>query len=177
MRVMRTLSLTCMALAISVSQSVAGAEVSEELECASVEACAEIWEAELAQKGTVGMAFLCLPPKTDDPEESVQFVVQLVHPDSPADKAGVKQGDLILAANEREYTSSDSEQFFEHPAEIGPGNTVAYRVSRDNEQLEIEVEVQPGAPSVLEHQLYRKLLEHFPDTDVRNFFDKRNKKR
>ncbi len=79
-------------------------------------------------------------------------IVSQVQPSSPAERAGLKQGDVILALNGN--TVSDPNSFRNEIAATAPGQTVTLRISRGgNEQelrptlAEFPAEERQGGPS------------------------------
>ena len=66
-------------------------------------------------------------------------MVKVVGEDSPAEKAGLEVGDIILAMdgenleNKEEFSASIKEQ--------EPGSKVTLKILRDDEEVEIEVEL------------------------------------
>jgi len=62
-------------------------------------------------------------------------VVSHVIPETPAEKAGLKKGDIITKVNEREIT--DSEQFRETIRSFKPGDEVVITILRDGKEVTV----------------------------------------
>ena len=65
------------------------------------------------------------------------LLIRAIESDSPADRAGLRTGDLIIEAAGRSLTSSD--ELFEALEGLGEGATLALRVVRGTEELEVSV--------------------------------------
>jgi serine protease Do len=65
------------------------------------------------------------------------LLIRAVESDSPADRAGLRTGDLIVEAAGRPLTSSD--ELFEALEGVGEGATLALRVVRGTEELDVSV--------------------------------------
>jgi serine protease Do len=72
-------------------------------------------------------------------------LVQSVEPDSPADRAGIRRGDVVLEANGTAANSSRA--LIDAIAYAGPGRAVPLRVLRDGKEQQIRVTTgeRPGA--------------------------------
>lgn len=67
------------------------------------------------------------------------YVIEYIYPKSPAHKAGLKPGDIIIKINE-----TDTLEYIGNPFEIMPkekGDTIQLTILRDNEQLEVATEI------------------------------------
>ena len=93
-----------------------------------------IGEGPFAQKG--GLAFMGIA--TEDREEG-GVVVKVVGEGTPAAKAGVKEGDVIVEMNGAKV--EDREGFSASIKECKPGDKVQLKILRDDEEMEIEVEL------------------------------------
>ena len=79
-------------------------------------------------------------------------IVYFVEPDSPADKAGLRKGDILVEFN-AEPISGQSDMFF-RVAETPPGKSISLKV------LPISVQVPPGADPFT--QIYHLILPSLP---------------
>ncbi|MFP6866253.1 MAG: trypsin-like peptidase domain-containing protein [Roseibacillus sp.] len=75
---------------------------------------------------------------TEDREEG-GVVVKVVVKDSPAEKAGLKVGDIILAMDGEDL--ENKEEFSASIKEQEPGSKVTLKILRDDEEVEIEIEL------------------------------------
>lgn len=67
------------------------------------------------------------------------LLVTRVISDSPADRAGLRKGDILVSFNSRSLSSPD--QLRELVTDAGPGRTVALRVVRDGERRTLSAEL------------------------------------
>lgn len=103
--------------------------------------------AQLKEKGRVIRGYLGIIPKAVE-EESRQVlklknkegaVVESVEPDSPADKAGLKQYDVIIEVNGQKVKDDMDLRF--KIAEIPPGSKATLKIIRDGKEQSLTVEV------------------------------------
>jgi len=107
----------------------------------------------LIKTGKVSRGYLGLVPGDLNPALARQFkvpdiagvLVQQVEPGSPADKGGVKQGDVIRTYNGKAVDSAD--HFRSLVASTGPGTEVTLGILRDGQSLTLKVtlEEQPAS--------------------------------
>src|SRR5438477_1172751 len=107
---------------------------------------------QLIKSGKVERGFLGVGIQDLTPELARQFnvkdtqgaLVSSVTPDSPADKAGLKSGDVIVEFNGRAVP--DSRHLKLQVAETAPGSSTPVRVMRDgvNKMLSLTVKAMPG---------------------------------
>jgi len=72
-------------------------------------------------------------------DKNVGVLVTDVEPDSPADKAGLKQGDIVLKLNGKDVRSNE---FFRNTVSLmAPGTKISLTIFRDGKEKEISVEV------------------------------------
>jgi len=100
----------------------------------------------LIETGTVSRGFLGVggDPITPDiaeqvhlPKDATGVIVTDTIPDSPADKAGVKRGDVILSVNGKAIKDHDELRLI--ISQMSPGSKVALGVSRDGKPLTLAV--------------------------------------
>jgi serine protease Do len=95
---------------------------------------------QLKEKGRVIRGYLGIVPKAVDEEFRQAFklkskegaVVESIEPDSPADKAGLKQYDVIVEVNGQKIKDDMDLRF--KIAEIAPGSKATIKVIRDGEE-------------------------------------------
>jgi len=93
-------------------------------------------------RGWLGIAF---QPMTDDLAKAFGLsgkkgaVVANVTADSPADKGGMKAGDVILAVNGKPL--DDSKNLPQMVARIKPGTTAPFKVFRDGKEVTLRIEI------------------------------------
>lgn len=100
----------------------------------------------LIETGTVSRGFLGVggDPITPDiaeqvhlPKDATGVIVTDTVPDGPADKAGLKRGDVILQVNGKAITNHDELRLT--ISQMAPGSKVALSVSRDGKPMTIDV--------------------------------------
>jgi serine protease Do len=72
-------------------------------------------------------------------DKNIGVLVTEVEPESPADKAGLKQGDVILKMNDKEVRSNESLR--NTISLMAPGTKIDLVIFRDGKEKEIKVEV------------------------------------
>jgi serine protease Do len=77
-------------------------------------------------------------------KEPKGVIVYFVEPDSPADKAGLKKGDILVEFN-AEPIAGQSDMFF-RVAETLPGKSVSLKVLRDKKDVDVKVAVGERPP-------------------------------
>ncbi len=91
------------------------------------------------ERGYLGVS---LEPMNDDLADSLGLprnrgeIVQIVTDDSPASRAGLQAGDVIVAVNDREVTSEQTVSFI--VANIAPGSSVPVDVLREGRAVTID---------------------------------------
>jgi Do/DeqQ family serine protease len=104
----------------------------------------------LIETGTVTRGFLgvATDPLTPDLAEQVHLskdtkgvIINDITPDSPAEKGGIKRGDVILKINGREIQNRDELRLT--IAQMAPGSKVEVGVSRDGKPLALNVTLEP----------------------------------
>jgi serine protease Do/serine protease DegQ len=100
----------------------------------------------LIETGTVSRGFLGVggDPITPDiaeqvhlPKDATGVIVTDTIPDGPADKAGVKRGDVILAVNGKAITNHDELRLT--ISQMPPGTKAVLSISRDGKPISIDV--------------------------------------
>jgi S1-C subfamily serine protease len=81
------------------------------------------------------MGFIGIKFKWDS-DKKVAEVLEAI-PDSPAEKAGLKEGDVVTKINGK--GSEDSEEFVKKVRAVKPGETLTLTVTRDGKEKEVKV--------------------------------------
>jgi serine protease Do len=125
---------------------------------------------QLIEKGEVVRGFLGVVMQDVDPLLAESFdlpdtdgaLIADVMPDSPADKAGIKEGDFIVSIDGEKITNSDDLRMT--IADLAPGQEVEIEFYRDGELMEAEVELiaQPEELAGPAHRILdRELAEDY----------------
>ena len=96
----------------------------------------------------------------DLPEDQKGVVIAQVYPDSPAEKAGIKRDDIVVAINGREVKSLQDLRLM--VSQFLPGTEVSLKVLRDGKEQTIKVELG----KLTDAGLGRQLLEGVDVTRV-----------
>lgn len=94
--------------------------------------CLDKLTAKLSSKGWVGI-------EMETHKKTGGWTVTLVEPGSPAQRAGLREGDVLLAVNGVRYGSEDKQQWKAVQSAMTIGNTITYVVLRDDEKQKIDV--------------------------------------
>lgn len=109
------------------------------------------------QRGYLGVR---IQPVTDDLADSLGLqrnvgeFVQSVEPDGPADKAGIRAGDVVVEVNGAAVTPDQTLSFL--VANIEPGNTIPVELYRDGRRRSVNVTVtkRPSDAELAQQQLF-----------------------
>lgn len=92
--------------------------------------CAKKMKTKLAHKAWLGISY-----ETDD---HGRWVVSSVEPDSPAQKAGFKKGDVMLAVDGVEYSKDNKSALKAVYAKLEPGSEATYVVKRQGGKVKLK---------------------------------------
>jgi len=100
---------------------------------------------QIVEHGKVVRGYLGLYPQDVTPDLAKQFglsqvsgaIVGQVEPDTPASKAGIKQGDVILALNGQPVNSANDLRL--RVSQAAPGTNVTLEISRDGKTQNVNV--------------------------------------
>ena len=101
-----------------------------------------------------------IQPVTDDVADSLGLdrnrgeFIQAVQPGEPADRAGIRPGDIVLRVNRRDVTPDQTLSFL--VANITPGTTVPIDLVRDGERRTVNVTVgkRPSEEELRQQQMF-----------------------
>jgi predicted metalloprotease with PDZ domain len=105
----------------------------------------------LKSKGWVGIE----TEKTADGRYAVSAVTE----GSPADEAGFRPGDVLVALNGVEFAAQDKAALKKAKESFKPGNTVKYTVERAGERTQLAVTLAPLPDAVLARWIGEHMLD------------------
>jgi hypothetical protein len=134
------------------SESSASAEVPL-AECPSkASECARRMTEHFGLRGWVGIT------PDIDPENGV-ITISKVFTESPAARAGFREGDVVRGFNGFDYNDGNAEAFERAYDSFRPGATVIFNVVRDGEPVDIEVHLEPIPDAILEDWIRQHAVE------------------
>jgi len=158
------LPLMTVAAVLLSSPLLAGDEEKEKKYCTSkVEDCVTMMKQEFAQRGWIGI-------NMEPNEEAGGVVLTWISPDSPAEAAGLKEGDLLRSLNGVPYDEANEEKLKQEYKSFRPGKTATFGIERNGEAMEIAVELEPMPDEILakwigEHVLHAHGEEYSEHVD------------
>ena len=131
----------------------AGAVAGEYGKCtADTQTCLDMMVTKLKDRGWVGLEL--------DSEGMEYMVVKRVVSGSPAEAAGFKIGDQLVALNGIEMTEENGEALHEAKSAMAPGKQVTYEVERNGAARELTVTLATVPDDVLAAVIGRHMLDH-----------------
>jgi S1-C subfamily serine protease len=106
---------------------------------------------DMRQRGWVGVEM-----RRDEADGSLTIVRVLER--SPAERAGFRVGDVMIARNGLEFGKENRERIQREHAAAGPGDRVRYTVLRNGRQVELEVELGEIPARVLMHWVGMQMI-------------------
>jgi C-terminal processing protease CtpA/Prc len=114
--------------------------------------CAHKMAEHLAKKGWIGISM----DKGDDKGDvSLEEVVA----GSPADKAGLQVGDVLLSLNGIQVSEENKEALMKEYKGLYPGQTINYRIRRDGEELSVDIELVPVPRHIAAQWIGKHILD------------------
>jgi len=96
----------------------------------------------------------------DIDEKTGESSVIRVIPGSPAEKAGMQAGDVLLVMGGIEISEKNHEAIMKARKEWKPGKTVTYTIKRDGSRLQISVVLGEWPADLLARYIGEHMLEH-----------------
>ena len=118
-------------------------EKEEKKHCTNrVEDCVRSMKEKFATRGWVGI-------NMEASEEAGGVVLTWISPNSPAEDAGLKKGDLLTSLNGIPYDEANEENLRKEYESFRPGSIATFGVERNGEAMEIAVTLEPMPEEIL----------------------------
>ncbi|MCP3981542.1 MAG: PDZ domain-containing protein [bacterium] len=137
----------------------AGNKYAEHEKCsADAVVCLNKMASKLQNRGWVGIEM----EQTDGGELEILGV----EPDSPAERAGLRKGDVLVAMNGIDYAEENKERMHEAYNAMTPGRTVTYTVDRKGKNREIDVELGRIPEAVVAKWIGNHMLQGHAEVEI-----------
>ena len=120
---------------------------------ADTQYCLNSMAAKLKNKGWVGI-------ELDVDETSGVMSVTRVEPRSPAQAAGMQEGDVLLALNGIRFDSEDQEQLHFVKSQMKVGSSMIYTVDRDGYEKQLDVTLAAIPDDIMAQWVGQHMLGH-----------------
>lgn len=135
--------LVALAVAVVLAGAPAAAGDSEKKCTMPLSVCLERMSSMLKTTGWVGIEY------EDETITNGGYRVEKVLPGSPAEKAGLRPGDVLYALNGVRLTQSDREALAAARKEWKPGQSVTYTIKREGVDREITLTLAPMPADIM----------------------------
>lgn len=88
------------------------------------------------------------------------WTITRVIPGSPAEKAGLRAGDILYAMNGIVFNDANKEKLYLAKKEMKPGTTVAYTILRGGVESRLNITLAAWPADVLARYIGEHMLEH-----------------
>jgi len=120
---------------------------------ASTQDCLNKMAAKFKEKGWVGI-------ESDKSEKGDKQTITKVVPGSPAERAGLRAGDVLLAINGVRFGEEDEEKWAKVKKAWKPGGTITYTLARDGQKREVGVTLGHVPKDVVAQWIGEHMLQH-----------------
>jgi len=120
---------------------------------ADTQYCLNTMATKLKNKGWVGI-------ELDVDETSGVMSVTRVENGSPAQAAGMREGDVLLALNDIRFDSEDKEQLHAVKSKMKVGSSVIYTVERDGYEKKVDVTLAAIPDDIMAQWVGQHMLGH-----------------
>ena len=120
---------------------------------AKLEVCVEYMTRKMKSSGWVGV-------ELEIDEETGIFKVEQVLTGSPAEKAGIRPGDILKAVNGMPVSDFREKMLAGEKGSWAPGQSITYTIRRDGASREIRIVLAAMPAEVLARYIGRHMLEH-----------------
>jgi S1-C subfamily serine protease len=119
---------------------------------ATTQECLDKMAVKLKAQGWVGIE--------GDKKDNGHFVIKKVFSGSPAEKAGLKPGDVVFAMNGVEFGDANKDKLKKIKKGLEPGETLTYSVKRDGKKKDIAIKLGKVPDEVLAQWIGEHMLQH-----------------
>lgn len=124
---------------------------------AGTQECLDYMAANLKEKGWVGIEL---------DEVDGQLIVNKVVADSPAEKAGLEKGDVLVALNGVAYAEDNREEMGKLQKQMKPGKEFTFTVSRKHHDKDVAITLGTLPDDVLAQWVGNHMMEHASATNA-----------
>lgn len=142
-------SLSLLALLLPMVPARAGDEKCPE----EAAVCAQHMADQLRRRGWVGI-------NMEHDKEHGRVSITRVIPGSPAQKAGLQEGDLLVALNQVIYSEENEAKLKQEHEAFRPGKTAVFTVERGGRRMDIEVRLEEIPEAVLSQWIGQHMLDY-----------------
>lgn len=136
------------------------AAAGEKHDCtASTQDCLNKMAAKIKNKGWVGIEY-------DKNDDGTKLTLTEVVPGSPAEKAGLKKGDVLLAMNGIAFGEKYKEKAKKAKTDWKPGASVTYTVARGGHKKDVSVTLGKVPEAVMAEWVGKHLLHQHATIEV-----------
>ena len=123
--------------------------------------CLDAMVKQFENRGWVGV-------ELDMDEESGTMTIKKTEPNSPAEAAGLKKGDQLVALNGIRFSEENKEAVKGAQAKMTIGATVTYTIDRGGRTMDVDITLAAIPDAVLAKWVGRHMLEHSSITLAQN---------
>jgi len=140
-------------LVLALVAALAAPAVAGEKCTADTQTCLNMMAEKLANKGWIGV-------ELDSDEETGALTIKVVVEDSPAQAAGFKSGDKLVAINGIVFAEADEQEMKKAWSGMVPGKTVTCTLGRNGKEKEVAVTLAKLPEDVMAKWIGGHMLEH-----------------
>ena len=159
----RKLTVLSLALALTLAAPLFAGKKKHGYKCdAEATTCLAKMGEKFASRGWVGIEY-------DNDETTGTMKIERVVPDSPAYKAKLRVGDVLLAVNGVSFASDDKARLKKATKEWSAGTTVTYTVRRGSSEMPIYVTLGNIPKDVMAQWVGKHMVEHHMPTQIAKY--------